>query len=54
MITDCWDVNVYFSGGFKDSCAFFNFNLGVVDEEFNRFRNRLSLPRVGYCFWLAC
>ena len=54
MITYCWDINVYFSGCFKDGFVFFNLNLDVVYEEFHSFRDCFSLPRMGYCLRLTC
>lgn len=53
MITDGWDINLYFSGCFKYGCAFFNLDLSVVDQEFYR-GDGFSLPRVRYCLRFAC
>ncbi len=44
MSANSGNVNIYFSSRFENSRALINFNFSVVDEEFDDFRDEVSLP----------
>jgi len=44
MVTNGWDVSVYFLGCLKDCFAFFNLDLDIINEKVYSFWYGLSLP----------